>query len=68
MLMKIFFIFFYFSIAELNKNFTFATLLRVRAIEGMRAVSSVGSEHLVYTQRVGGSNPSPPTGIKNSSK
>ena len=27
----------------------------------MRAVSSVGSEHLVYTQRVGGSNPSPPT-------
>ena len=28
----------------------------------MRAVSSVGSEHLVYTQRVGGSNPSPPTG------
>ena len=27
----------------------------------MRVVSSVGSEHLVYTQRVGGSNPSPPT-------
>ena len=27
----------------------------------MRAVSSVGSEHLVYTQRVGGSNPSLPT-------
>ena len=26
-----------------------------------RAVSSAGSEHLVYTQRVGGSNPSPPT-------
>jgi putative endonuclease len=26
-----------------------------------RAISSVGSEHLVYTQRVGGSNPSSPT-------
>ena len=25
------------------------------------ALSSVGSEHLVYTQRVGGSNPSGPT-------
>ena len=29
--------------------------------ENIRAVSSVGSEHLVYTQGVGGSNPSPPT-------
>ena len=27
----------------------------------LRALSSVGSEHLVYTQRVGGSNPSAPT-------
>lgn len=27
----------------------------------IRAISSVGSEHLVYTQRVGGSNPSSPT-------
>ena len=26
-----------------------------------RAISSVGSEHLVYTERVGGSNPSSPT-------
>ena len=26
-----------------------------------RALSSVGSEHLVYTQGVGGSNPSAPT-------
>ena len=26
-----------------------------------RALSSAGSEHLVYTQRVGGSNPSAPT-------
>ena len=29
--------------------------------ENIRAVSSVGSEHLVYTQGVGGSTPSPPT-------
>ncbi|VXC40201.1 hypothetical protein CHRYSEO8AT_540136 [Chryseobacterium sp. 8AT] len=28
-----------------------------------RAISSVGSEHLVYTQRVGGSNPSSPTKV-----
>jgi putative endonuclease len=27
----------------------------------LRAISSVGSEHLVYTERVGGSNPSLPT-------
>ena len=27
----------------------------------IRALSSAGSEHLVYTQRVGGSNPSAPT-------
>ena len=27
----------------------------------IRALSSVGSEHLVYTQGVGGSNPSAPT-------
>ena len=30
-----------------------------------RVLSSVGSEHLVYTQRVGGSNPSGPTKKKN---
>ena len=30
----------------------------------MRAVSSVGSEHLVYTQRVRGSNPLEPTKIQ----
>ena len=29
----------------------------------IRAISSVGSEHLVYTERVGGSNPSLPTSI-----
>ncbi len=27
----------------------------------LRAISSVGSEHLVYTEGVGGSNPSSPT-------
>lgn len=31
------------------------------AFEKQRALSSAGSEHLVYTQRVGGSNPSAPT-------
>ena len=34
---------------------------RTKIPQKNRAVSSVGSEHLVYTQRVGGSNPSPPT-------
>ena len=29
--------------------------------QATRALSSAGSEHLVYTQRVGGSNPSAPT-------
>jgi hypothetical protein len=29
----------------------------------LRAISSVGSEHLVYTERVGGSNPSLPTKV-----
>ena len=29
--------------------------------QAIRALSSAGSEHLVYTQRVGGSNPSAPT-------
>ncbi len=35
--------------------------------EAIRAISSVGSEHLVYTQRVGGSNPSSPTKSRNES-
>ena len=30
-------------------------------VQKNRAISSAGSEHLVYTQRVGGSNPSSPT-------
>ena len=29
-----------------------------------RALSSAGSEHLPYKQRVGGSNPSAPTRVK----
>jgi hypothetical protein len=29
--------------------------------ENIRAISSAGSEHLPYKQRVGGSNPSSPT-------
>ena len=32
-------------------------------LQPLRAISSVGSEHLVYTERVGGSNPSLPTSI-----
>ena len=32
--------------------------------QATRALSSAGSEHLVYTQRVGGSNPSAPTTYK----
>ncbi len=31
------------------------------AVKMTRALSSVGSEHLVYTEGVGGSNPSAPT-------
>ena len=33
----------------------------LRYLRAPRAVSSVGSEHLVYTEGVGGSSPSPPT-------
>ena len=48
----------------MNKNlekqiflFTFASHLKTRAF------SSAGLEHLPYKQRVGGSNPSTPTGV-----
>ena len=40
-----------------EKSATFASAIDKIA----RVLSSVGSEHLVYTQRVGGSNPSGPT-------
>lgn len=43
--------------------YIFATLLKTKRVHQTtkRAISSAGSEHLVYTQRVGGSNPSSPT-------
>ena len=34
---------------------------RNKALHLTRAISSAGSEHLVYTEGVGGSNPSSPT-------
>ena len=37
-------------------------------LPGIGAVSSVGSEHLVYTERAGGSSPSPPTTFRVSGK
>src|SRR5690554_4682884 len=36
-------------------------IIHLQSVHKERAISSVGSEHLVYTQRVGGSNPSSPT-------
>ena len=39
---------------------TFAIPLAIPLVF-LRALSSVGSEHLVYTEGVGGSNPSAPT-------
>ena len=39
----------------IKKSAIFAVLINSRAI------SSAGSEHLVYTEGVGGSNPSSPT-------
>ncbi len=48
--------------ASLLKQARFSKMVGKKAfLKIKRAVSSVGSEHLVYTQRVGGSNPSPPT-------
>ena len=51
-------------IKKLHKNLekqifllTFASHLKIRAF------SSAGLEHLPYKQRVGGSNPSTPTGV-----
>ena len=34
-----------------------------RVKHSIRAISSAGSEHLVYTEGVGGSNPSSPTNL-----
>ena len=38
-------------------------LKSVLYLHPLRAISSVGSEHLVYTEGVGGSNPSLPTSL-----
>ena|GEM_PF-6583851 len=43
-------------------------LLFPQSRQTARVLSSVGSEHLVYTQRVGGSNPSGPTKSRRKSK
>lgn len=51
---------------KLFKKKSFFVLEKSKSIiylHPLRAISSVGSEHLVYTQRVGGSNPSLPTTI-----
>ena len=47
----------------MKNEYIFATLFRKGNERSKinRAISSAGSEHLVYTQRVGGSNPSSPT-------
>ena len=45
-------------LANVNSSLIFAPTIR--------AISSAGSEHLVYTEGVGGSNPSSPTLIETS--
>ncbi len=45
------------NFAKNKKNATFVPEI----VKMAWVLSSVGSEHLVYTQRVGGSNPSGPT-------
>ncbi len=45
-------------------SFCLVDLKCVVYLQPLRAISSVGSEHLVYTERVGGSNPSLPTKVK----
>ena len=47
-------------VANTNSKCIFANLIR--------AISSAGSEHLVYTEGVGGSNPSSPTIVPKTSK
>ena len=50
---KLLLIYFHFSLVNINSSCIFAPTIR--------AISSAGSEHLVYTEGVGGSNPSLPT-------
>ena len=56
------------KIVELKINFNFISVfcLQIQILRCIfallqRAISSAGSEHLVYTEGVGGSNPSSPT-------
>ena len=60
--LRLFFIFFKKDLCSFRRNHIFAVAskkLKQKFI--FRAISSVGSEHLVYTEGVGGSNPSAPT-------
>ena len=52
-----------FAILKTGATFAlrFARISIKTEVNVIRALSSVGSEHLVYTEGVGGSNPSAPT-------
>ena len=58
----------YFIFSLKNSSYIFCRIQKIHYIcirnQATRALSSAGSEHLVYTQRVGGSNPSAPTATK----
>ena len=51
----------YFANAKTTSTFAIPNKTRGRDKENKRELSSAGSEHLPYKQRVGGSNPSAPT-------
>ena len=53
--------FFQFLFATIKKVVYICTRNNEIRIAIIRAISSAGSEHLVYTEGVGGSNPSSPT-------
>jgi hypothetical protein len=53
----------HFNVGEYVAAFFLKVLLKTKGLF-YRAISSVGSEHLVYTEGVGGSNPSSPTIIE----
>ena len=53
----------HFNVGEYVAAFFLKVLLKTKGLF-YRAISSVGSEHLVYTEGVGGSNPSSPTILK----
>ena len=50
--------------AKMKMSTIFALAFRAVRKDKFRAISSAGSEHLPYKQRVGGSNPSSPTALK----